>query len=41
MFDYPGHYEIWSKIEKQYRIIRSKEVKNDKDEKWKIKVLKN
>ena len=39
MFNYPGHDEIWKKIEKHYHIVMSEEVKNDKGEKWKIKVL--
>ena len=39
MFNYPGHDEIWKKIEKHYHILLSEEVKNDKGEKWKIKVL--
>ena len=39
MFDYPGHNEIWRKIEKHYHVVMSEEVKNDKGEKWKVKVL--
>ncbi len=39
MFDFPGHDEIWGKIEKHYQVIMSEEVKNSKDEKWKIKTL--
>ena len=39
MFNYPGHDEIWKKIEKHYRILMNDEVKNEKGEGWKIKVL--
>lgn len=39
MFDFPGHDEIWKRIEKHYKILSNEKVKNEKSEKWKVKVL--